>query len=140
MNPIDANESPRDDHRFDLLVDGELSEAQRRALLAGLDDEPGGWRRCAMAFLEAQALKQDFGSILQEPVERPTVGRVVRRRRPLGYGTTLAAVAASFLVALFLGTQVSKWRYDQDLLGKAPVAGTGDTSRETEPVLPPAPV
>ena len=56
MNPIDANASPQDDHRFDLLADGELSEAQRRELLAGLDDEPGGWRQCATAFLEAQAL------------------------------------------------------------------------------------
>jgi len=139
MNPIDANTSPQDDHRFDLLVDGELSEAQRRALLAGLDDEPGGWRRCALAFLEAQALKQDFGAILREPVERPTVGRVVRPRRPLGYGATLAAVAASFLVALFLGTQVSKWRRDQDLLGTAPVADASDNSGDTRPMPPPAP-
>jgi hypothetical protein len=44
--------------RFDLLVDGELDEAQRRDLLAGLDDEPNGWRNCALAFLESQCWKQ----------------------------------------------------------------------------------
>ena len=31
---------PLDDPRFDQLVDGELSEAERRQLLAGLDSSP----------------------------------------------------------------------------------------------------
>ena len=47
-----------DDTRFDRLVDDELSEEERRELLGRLDDEPGGWRRCALAFLEAQCWKQ----------------------------------------------------------------------------------
>ncbi len=32
---------------LDRLVDGELSQPDRRELLAALDDEPGAWRRCA---------------------------------------------------------------------------------------------
>ena len=46
------------DTRFDRLVDDELSEEERRELLGRLDDEPGGWRRCALAFLEVQCWKQ----------------------------------------------------------------------------------
>jgi hypothetical protein len=40
---------------IDRLVDDELDPAARRDLLARLDSVPGGWRRCACAFLEAQA-------------------------------------------------------------------------------------
>jgi hypothetical protein len=92
-----------DDHRFDLLVDGELSAAERRQLLAGLDEEPGGWRRCALAFLEAQAWQQDLGAIRREP--RPPAADVSPRQRPRRRAQpgSLAAIAASFLIALFLG-------------------------------------
>lgn len=51
-------QSPDDDRdrRIDRLVDGELPEADRRALLARLDAEPdgSGWRRLALASLEAR--------------------------------------------------------------------------------------
>ncbi len=43
------------ERQIDLLVDGELGENDRRALLRQLEDEPNGWRRCALAFLESQA-------------------------------------------------------------------------------------
>ena len=46
--------------RLDRLVDGELSAQEYRALLAALDEEPDSWRRCAMAFLEAQTLGQEL--------------------------------------------------------------------------------
>ena len=39
MNQFDI--PGNDDLRFDRLVDGELSDAERRRLLASLDDEPG---------------------------------------------------------------------------------------------------
>ena len=38
------NETHNDDILFDRLVDGELSEAERRALLESLDARPQGWR------------------------------------------------------------------------------------------------
>src|SRR5262245_7197050 len=44
-----------DDVLFDRLVDGELSADERRHFLTSLDDRPDGWRRCAIAFLEAQS-------------------------------------------------------------------------------------
>jgi hypothetical protein len=107
MNPIDEDK-PTDVDQFDLLVDGELSESQRRELLLRLDGEPGGWRRCALAFLTAQSWKQELGSIVSEK-NAPTKASG-RPSRPWsrfgGYAGTLLAMAASFLIALVLGQQL----------------------------------
>src|SRR5947208_659233 len=43
---------------LDRLVDGEVAEPERRALLSRLEQAPAGWRRCALAFLEAQAWRE----------------------------------------------------------------------------------
>lgn len=59
----------RDRHLLDLLVDGELAEDQRHELLAGLDDTPDGWRRCALAFLEAQSWLREMGAVASEPAD-----------------------------------------------------------------------
>jgi len=103
-----------DDSRFDRLVDGELNEQERRDLLAGLDDEPSGWRRCALAFLEAQCWKQALGVLTQEGVRAvpPPVG-LPRRSFRLGRTGTLLAMAASFLVAMWLGSWVQQARVGQ---------------------------
>src|ERR1700759_5013413 len=56
-----------DDMVFDRLVDGELSTSERRSLLESLDARPDGWRRCALAFLEAQAWRQELGLLARSP-------------------------------------------------------------------------
>jgi hypothetical protein len=103
MNPIDRNTPTSDDQRFDLLVDGELNEAARRELLSRLDEEPGGWRRCALAFLEAQSWRHVFGAIAGEPSVGLPPRRPARRFRFGGPAGTLLAMAASFMAALVLG-------------------------------------
>lgn len=50
------------DRLLDRLVDGELSENEYRRLLESFEETPGGWRRCALAFLEHQALQREFMS------------------------------------------------------------------------------
>ena len=108
---------------FDRLVDGELSESQRTELLNSLDQEPDGWRRCALAFLEAQCWKKELGGLRQTmpaaqaplssavaPSRRPTK----RRSSPFGLAGTLAAMAATFL--LFLGAGVL-WQHSGNRLG-----------------------
>ena len=90
--------------RFDRLADGETSAEEYRSILAGLDDEPGGWRRCAMAFLEAQALKNDLGELrdravsshAKEKPESPVATQAIQ-------WPVLLAIAASFLAAFGLG-------------------------------------
>lgn len=48
--------------QIDRLVDGELSSAERRAVLMSLDRESDGWRRLALAFLESQVLRESIRS------------------------------------------------------------------------------
>jgi len=48
---------------LDRLVDGSLPEADRRQMLLWLEAEPDGWRRCALAFLEAQTWREAFAPL-----------------------------------------------------------------------------
>lgn len=61
------------EHLLDLLVDGELSEAQRRELLLWCERDPEGWRRCALAFLEAQSWSQELAGF--DPDSLLAIGR-----------------------------------------------------------------
>jgi hypothetical protein len=113
--------------QFDRLVDDELNEEERRELLGRLDDEPGGWRQCALAFLEAQCWKQSLGGIFDEgsrsagvsPAweasgksppwgdagETPALQTTNPQRSPwAGRLRLFSAMAASFLLALWVGS------------------------------------
>jgi anti-sigma factor RsiW len=95
------------DRDIDRLVDGELPDGERRRLLLRLESEPDGWRRCALAFLEAQSWRAAFrplaatdGTVPQLPVT--PAGRHHKPRKRL-YVARLAALAACFAVAFALG-------------------------------------
>jgi hypothetical protein len=90
---------------IDQLVDGELSDDERRALLAKLDAEPdsGGWRRCAMAFLEAQAWREAFGPVAAPALPGPAPVLTARKPPRLAILRTPAALAASVLLAFSVG-------------------------------------
>lgn len=99
-NELDDN----DDRLFDRLVDGELSPGERRRLLTSLDDRPGGWRQCALAFLEAQSWREEFGDLAGDAATAADVRRLAEprpesRRRAIAW----LATAASLLVAFTLG-------------------------------------
>ena len=88
----------------DVLVanfDGELSAEQYRTLVASFDDEPGGWKRCGLAFLEAQALGLELDDIRRSLDVRESgsaTGGVVRwNATAWEKARMLLAVAASFL-------------------------------------------
>jgi hypothetical protein len=109
--------NPNDDALFDRLVDGEISSAERRRLLATLDDRPGGWRQCALAFLEAQSWRTDLGQVVLEaeaahvsPHLNPstTLRNRFARRRAIGW----LAIAAGLLVAFGLG---SAWQGESEM-------------------------
>src|SRR5262245_2312386 len=93
--------------RLERLVDGELSPEEYRALVASLDEEPGLWRHCALAFLEAQALRQELGSVRRglDVCESGLVASDVAPRTSTAWDKLQIrlAVAASFLVAFGLG-------------------------------------
>ena len=50
------------------MVDNELSADERIQLTEHLDSSPDGWRKCAMAFINAQSLTEDLEFIAQTEI------------------------------------------------------------------------
>jgi hypothetical protein len=116
---------------IDRLVDGELSSGEYRSLVAALDRQAsemyhGGstpqadvWRRVALAFLEAQALRQELADFVHAP---PPSARAKAAATPANRQQTrwrkwetVLAVAASFLLAFVLGVMLPGWlRWNTD--------------------------
>ncbi|WP_406700742.1 hypothetical protein V5E97_18290 [Singulisphaera sp. Ch08] len=111
-----AKENPVDDCLIDRLVDGELEEMERQRLLALLETEPGGWRRCALAFLEAQAWTRtlstaskngsiDFGCNELQTHALMNSGRpenlLRQRRTPVGRRLSNAGILAAGILLAF---------------------------------------
>ena len=61
MNPPNTVSNTPDWDELERLVDGRLSRDEYRELLLRIDNHPDGWRKCAMAFLEEQALREELG-------------------------------------------------------------------------------
>jgi len=91
------------DSLIDRMVDGELSPTQHRELLARLDDEPGGWRRLALAFVEAQVWRSALDSL--SPAAAPPLVRSpgTSCRKKVFTWPRGMAIAASLMVAFGLG-------------------------------------
>ena len=112
------------DISYDRLVDGEMSRDEYRQFLASLADEPGGWRRCALAFLEAQALGQDFASLTPDPAEARSRQPLFPRDRAVAppskvqknWLTPTLAAAVCLLVAFLFGVLVRGWRPASDAI------------------------
>jgi len=102
---LDAT-NPLDDDFIDRIVDGKRTPADLRAAIDRLDREPDGWKRCALAFLEAQCWRESFramGESAPSPTERRSfsVPRAALsstgiRRRWLRGSIAAGIVAASF--------------------------------------------
>jgi hypothetical protein len=125
MNEFDSQQTQALERRLARLVDGELTGDEYRALLKALEDEPEGWRRCALAFLESQALARDLGALghfLELPLEVPNAHKPAAQAREMRpahqtpsvtnqrptrrfpfHGLHVLAIAASFVTALSLG-------------------------------------
>ncbi len=98
--------NPLDDRFIDRIVDGDLTPAELRAAIDCLDREPDGWKRCALAFLEAQCWRESFRAMGQSaalPGERPFLSfaspiraRTWGRRRWLHGSIAAGLAAASF--------------------------------------------
>jgi hypothetical protein len=134
-------EHSQDDVLFDRLVDGELSAAERRRLLASLDEQPGGWRRCALAFLEAQSWSEGLGDFVRDPSvlrsadEQTSAVRATSSSLPSEgrrRGVAWLAVAAGLLAAFTLGL-ISR--------SGAPIAGNSaaPSDQSIVQVIPPPP-
>lgn len=99
---------PPSDEIIDRIVDGELTPAELRAAFDRLDREPDGWKRCALAFLEAQCWRESLRT-LGEPTRIPVDSRTLavpladtstsqKPRRWLRRVSMAATIAASFVL------------------------------------------
>jgi hypothetical protein len=134
-------EMNQDSVQFDRLVDGELSDAERRSLLESLDVQPSGWRRCALAFLEAQSWGQELKQIARQPsAANPTAVASqkldVARQRSGAMGTAgrWLAIAAGLMLAFTLGV---KQRPGQDSLPIASQSPNVDAPGRIVTLTPP---
>jgi hypothetical protein len=105
MTQLDMINNLNDD-LIDRIVDGALTPAQLRAAIDSLDREPDGWKRCALAFLEAQCWRESL-FLVGAPIAKsfkaestfPQLNNVdpIRKvRRWISRGLAASAVAASF--------------------------------------------
>src|SRR5262245_40719061 len=99
-----------EDILIDRLVDGELTGDERRQLLQSFDKRPEGWRRCALAFLEAQSWREELGQVAHgrasetKETKSPVPSVAVVRKSVWATGAMWLAMAAGLLVAFGLGT------------------------------------
>lgn len=125
-------EHPEEGIWFERLVDGELSQEEYQRLVASLDERPAGWKQCALAFLEAQALSRELGGFGQDGGRReasapPPADDRVELGSAKGGGPSdarlspwgILGIAASFLFALGIGL----W------MGNRPEGGGGPATR-----------
>jgi len=101
---------PVTEEAFDRMVDGELSDTERRELLGSLDRVKHGWRKLALAYVEAQTWRNDLGAMVR-PASETTPETSMELAQPANVATKsdrlklLLAMAASFLIALVIGFQ-----------------------------------
>ena len=106
---MNDNKPLNEDALLDRLVDGELSGSDRRRLLESFDKRPEGWRRCALAFLEAQSWREEMGQVARglasetnEP-KSPASPFAPSRKLSVSVVATWLAMAASLVLAFGLG-------------------------------------
>jgi hypothetical protein len=106
MNDRDQG-PPVDDSLLDRIVDGELSALELRTVIRALEREPDGWKRCATAFLEAQALSESLRALgrtqkdeaLLQNLRLQTGGNKSRPRHDgLRHAVAAGIVMASFAI------------------------------------------
>src|SRR5437762_5178245 len=96
---------PLEDRLIDRLVDGELPNVERRQLLLQLESEPDGWRRCALAFLEAQTWREAFGPLAATAQAKPPAAATSRApmAKPWRAVARWASLAVCVMAAFAVG-------------------------------------
>jgi hypothetical protein len=109
---------------LDRMVDGDLSPREQRELLSQLDDESGGWRRLALAFVEAQAWRNELGA-MTDASRQPSRTLVQSGGSTPVLWRRIFAIAASVALAFGLGFMARGPRHqspDQGLMATMPLA------------------
>ncbi len=105
MRTFEERSDAIDSASLDRLVDGDLTDTERRELLLRLESDPDGWRRCALAFLEDQAWRDALATVAPEstPVassaDAPFLAECWSTGEEPGY--LASSIAASLMAATF---------------------------------------
>src|SRR5262249_13230316 len=94
-----------------------MDAQQQRHLLVALETEPDGWRRCALAFVEAQALRGEFSRMVAEGQSNQELAPPDSSLAPARYSARSQsvrpmrwlAIAAALLLAFTLGFGTQGW-------------------------------
>jgi hypothetical protein len=146
MNTIRTTSEPEPFDRqqlLDLLVDGELDAARRRELLSWCRHDPEGWRRCALAFLEAQSWRQELsaaaqpGAVAVPAVALPAARSESLKTRPLRFWIGPLAMAASFFLAFSLGLLWRGWAPGEPRIADQRPMDSGQVASNEQSEQPP---
>jgi hypothetical protein len=143
---MSSQNSRIDDALIDRLVDGELRADERRQVLLALESQPDCWRRCALAFIEAQTWRSQMRGMLAGEIVRypaaaspaltcepnpPPAARARARQRNVGIWL---AAAAMLLIAFGLGRQLGV--SERQSLQETQLAGAGSGSGASPDAAP----
>jgi hypothetical protein len=166
----DCGDSESDSRHFarqiDRLVTGDLDDADRMVLLRWLDAEPPRWRRCALAFLEAQVIRESLAECSEKPAPalgaHGTIDVSPATQRRAGDGDSdskapsspprartnpprrAAVAAAALLLAFTLGWAGGKsWPAANVAVSPGPTGGDTlaerHSQKQADPTAPPSP-
>ena len=127
---------------LDRLVDGELSGSDRRQLLESFDKRPEGWRRCALAFLEAQSWREEMGQVARDRSSQthesisPVSSILPSQKSPWVSSAIWLAMAASLLLAFGLGLMQRERGLS---VADGPANSSGQIANVTSPTKPTSP-
>lgn len=144
---------------LDRLVDGQLAPHEYRELLRQIDRDPDGWRQCALAFLQHQALEKEMKAMggLSLDKESPLSpgnesvvlsgqagrGKILAERRPWfrgvgGLATGIVCACAAAMAGITAGSHLrSRQPESPGLSGVLPTANAVVRDQERQPVLTP---
>jgi hypothetical protein len=127
---------PLTDAFLDRIVDGELPPGELRRAIERLESEPDGWKRCALAFLEAQCWRESFcAEQCRAPAladgDAHSISQSIRRSNRPSLGWRRVAMAAGIAAISFaLGWRV---RPDQPPPRESTAASVPATANPSPP-------
>ena len=134
--PRNANQIPNsfEDQLLDRLVAGDLPDPERREFLLHLESEPGGWRRCALTFLEAQTWREAFAPMVA-PVHRE-VAVVIPNPPPVKPSSRRGRVREIMMIASLLLAFLLGWKLHHE---PSEVVVVKPSEPSTQAILAPSP-
>lgn len=92
--------------QLDRLVDGELTDGERRQLLDSFEQNTDGWRQCACAFLEAQEFNAALNGMMAPATSTDNVATTPKDSESSYDGASFrwwAALAACLAIGVAIG-------------------------------------